>query len=63
MDGPKTVIAAWKSEKQSDYTYLLAVVGLGVCGIAGAYLFITRRKKPHPIVDDAVKSAAGVPHT
>jgi hypothetical protein len=62
MDGAKTVIAAWKSEKQSDYTYLVAVVGLGVCGIAGAYLFITRRKKPHPIVDDAVKSAAGVPH-
>jgi hypothetical protein len=64
MDGPKTVIAAWKSEKQSDYTRLLAVVvGLGVCGIAGAYLLITRRKKPHAIVDDAGKSAASVPST
>jgi hypothetical protein len=63
MDGPKTVIAAWKSEKQSDYTRLLAAVGLGICGIAGAYLFITRRKKPHAIVDDVGKSAAGVPST
>jgi hypothetical protein len=49
MDGPKTVTAAWKSEKQSDYTNLLAVVGLGVCGVAGAYLFITGRKKPRTL--------------
>jgi hypothetical protein len=53
MNGPKTVIAAWKSEKQSDYTPLLAAVGLSLCMIAAAYLFITRRKKPDAIVDDA----------
>lgn len=45
MDGPKTVTAAWTSQKESDYTPLLAVVGLSVGGIAGAYLFITRRKR------------------
>jgi hypothetical protein len=44
MDGPKTAIATWKSEKQSDYTRLLALVGLGVGVVAGAYLFITRRR-------------------
>ena len=43
MDGPKTVIATWKSEKQSDYTRLLAVIGLGVAVIV--CLYITRRKK------------------
>jgi hypothetical protein len=46
MDGPKTVIATWMGEKQSDYTRLLAVVGLGVGIIAATYLFITRRRKP-----------------
>jgi len=44
MDGPKTVIATWKGEKQSDYTRLLVLVGLGVAAVA--YLYITRRKKP-----------------
>jgi hypothetical protein len=58
MDGPKTVIAEWKSQKQFDYTYLLAVVGLGVCLIAGAYLFITRRKKSQAIADDAAHKEA-----
>jgi hypothetical protein len=58
MDGPKTVIAEWKSEKQSDYTHLLAVVGLGVCLIGGAYLFITRRKKSQAIAGDAAHTEA-----
>jgi hypothetical protein len=44
MDGPKTVIATWMGEKQSDYTRLLAVVGLGVGMVAGTYLFITTRR-------------------
>jgi hypothetical protein len=43
MDGPKTVIATWKGEKQSDYTRMLAVIGLGVAAIV--CLYITRRKK------------------
>ena len=45
MDRPKTVIATWESQKQSDYTRLLALVGLGVVAVAAAYLFITRRKR------------------
>jgi len=58
MDGPKTVVAEWKSQKQSDYTYLLAIVGLGVCLIAGAYFFITRKKKSHAIAEDAAHTEA-----
>ncbi len=55
MDGPKTVTATWRSEKSSDYTLLLAVIGVIAGGTALTYLAVSRRKRPPKASDYLLK--------
>jgi len=44
MDGPKTVAAVWRTEKSSEHTLLLAVIGIIATGTAATLIAISKNR-------------------